>query len=709
MNIKFLIKSLSFLQIIVFFIITNEAWAHGDISNQNMKGLKVAMIDGLISGNSRIVTNKQSAIQLGKALFWDMSVGSDGVACASCHFHAGADNRTDNQLNPGMLNISNPATASSFNINPLNEGGPNYSLKAGDFPLFRFADPANKHSNIQFSTDDVIGSAGAFMQTFQAVNESGSTADLCTPQADPLFHINNLNTRQTTKRNTPTIINAAFNFRNFWDGRANNIFNGETAFGLRDTKAKVWLATGPKKAKQISIRLANASLASQAVAPPSDMMEMSCQGRTFRELGKKLSHRRALEAQQVAIDDSVLSEIRDISGNGLNTTYEQLIKKSFNKKFWYAQGGYGNSNSGTAYTQMEANFAFFFGLAIQLYETTLISDQAPVDAPPVYDDTTGRVFPQGFKEEEIRGLNVFNDHHCNLCHSGPTFSAAINPATFVKSGSKSPYYRLVDRTVLGEQAGNFGVDNSLVDLGFSNTSVTPDDYDIGLGDKDPYGNPLSFSEQYLNTLKEPKKKKMIDPIKILACEFDNSFIEDFMKGELIKDKLAVGACKSNNALAKVPSPTNAKAELERLDQGRLSVATRGAFKIPTLRNVELTGPYMHNGSMKSLEEVVEFYNRGGNVTNRRHSSTLVFEQGLTEQDKKDLVAFLKTLTDNRVRWEKAPFDHPSLKVSHNHLLQENELGAGLADESYINIPAVGENGRTPYQGPLMPFDSSLQP
>ena len=202
MNIKFLFKSLSLLQVITFLIVTNEACAQGDISDQNMKGLKVAITDGLISGNSPIVTNKQSAIQLGKALFWEMRVGSDGVACASCHFHAGADNRKHNQLNPGMLNLSNPATASSFNINLLNEGGPNYSLKAGDFPLFRFADPASKYSNVLFSTDDVIGSAGAFMQTFQGVNESDSATDTCAPQVDPLFHINNLNTRQTTNRNT---------------------------------------------------------------------------------------------------------------------------------------------------------------------------------------------------------------------------------------------------------------------------------------------------------------------------------------------------------------------------------------------------------------------------------------------------------------------------------------------------------------------------
>ena len=49
------------------------------------------------------VRNRQAAIQLGKALFWDMQVGSDGVtACASCHFHAGADNRIKNALSPGI-------------------------------------------------------------------------------------------------------------------------------------------------------------------------------------------------------------------------------------------------------------------------------------------------------------------------------------------------------------------------------------------------------------------------------------------------------------------------------------------------------------------------------------------------------------------------------------------------------------------------------
>src|SRR2546423_32650 len=51
--------------------------------------------DFLLSGSGA----RRAAIQLGKALFWDMQVGSDGQACGSCHFHAGADIRSKNQLN----------------------------------------------------------------------------------------------------------------------------------------------------------------------------------------------------------------------------------------------------------------------------------------------------------------------------------------------------------------------------------------------------------------------------------------------------------------------------------------------------------------------------------------------------------------------------------------------------------------------------------
>lgn len=81
----------------------------------------------------------------------------------------------------------------------------------------------------------------------------------------------------------------------------------------------------------------------------------------------------------------------------------------------------------------------------------------------------------------------------------------------------------------------------------------------------------------------------------------------------------------------------------------------GKYRAPSLRNVELTAPYMHDGSIATLEEVVATYAAGGrNITNgpnagdgRRnpHKSELIGNIDITEQDQKDIVAFLKTLTD----------------------------------------------------------------
>jgi cytochrome c peroxidase len=69
----------------------------------------------------------------------------------------------------------------------------------------------------------------------------------------------------------------------------------------------------------------------------------------------------------------------------------------------------------------------------------------------------------------------------------------------------------------------------------------------------------------------------------------------------------------------------------------------GKFKTPTLRNIELTAPYMHNGSMSSLEEVVSFYNTGGGT--RLTKDARVKPMNLSKEEEAELVAFLKTLTD----------------------------------------------------------------
>ncbi|UII79726.1 cytochrome-c peroxidase [Flagellimonas sp. CMM7] len=78
---------------------------------------------------------------------------------------------------------------------------------------------------------------------------------------------------------------------------------------------------------------------------------------------------------------------------------------------------------------------------------------------------------------------------------------------------------------------------------------------------------------------------------------------------------------------------------------------RGMFKTPTIRNAELTGPYMHNGVYKSLEEVINFYNLGGGggLGFDLPYQTLPFDNlQLSELEEKALVAFIKTLTDTEV-------------------------------------------------------------
>lgn len=100
------------------------------------------------------------------------------------------------------------------------------------------------------------------------------------------------------------------------------------------------------------------------------------------------------------------------------------------------------------------------------------------------------------------------------------------------------------------------------------------------------------------------------------------------------------------------TPSDATNKSLDTDEGRFKVTQMGihkySFKTPTVRNIELTGPYMHNGAYTTLEEVIEFYHKGGgvgfgfNVPNQ----TLPFDSlQLSSGEKEDIILFLKALTD----------------------------------------------------------------
>ncbi|PPK36830.1 cytochrome-c peroxidase [Pseudomonas laurylsulfatiphila] len=638
------------------------------------------------------VLNRPAAVLLGKALFWDMEVGSDGsTACASCHFHAGADHRTTNQINPGQANtnanvssiFNKPFTASdipgdvpSYTTKSGGKGGPNYLLKKSDFPTHVLADPLDRNSAILYSTDDVIGSQGVFDANF--VKPHQARFDKCIQQPDGIFQVGGINVRRSTGRNAPTVINAAFNVRNFWDGRANNVFNGFSPFGNRDPDAGIFVTSDRSGvATKVRLALKDASAASQAVGPPGSPVEMSCGGRTFADIGRRMLDTLMLKQQRISSTDSVLGPV----SGARRPTYRELIKNAFQPRLWNATQQV--SLGGAPYTQMEANFPLFFGLAIQLYESTLISDQAPLDAYLQGDHTA-------MNSQQVQGMNLFlGKGKCISCHGG---------AELTNAGSRLLFHprERIERMVMADNL------TTLYDNGFYNTGVRPTSEDLALGGSDAWGNPLSFTRQY-NTV---------------------------LKGGTIPDPLDVDVCTFEARLSPaIPCDATLKPNVDFRD------AVDGAFKTPTLRNIALTGPYFHNGSRATLQQVMEFYNRGGDRRGEDASNTSGFQHpavnqhngsnldpdmtrlNLTPDEVEALVKFMEVgLTDPRVAWERAPFDHPSLVLPQGEKGDENSVGqkpaspkitTRQAQDADIQLRPVGAEGRTRLEGPLQPFNNDL--
>jgi cytochrome c peroxidase len=238
---------------------------------------------------SRYVSDSVALVVLGKALFWDTQVGSDGrTACATCHFHAGADHRLTNQI--AGAQTSTDAVR------------PNTTLTTADFPFHAFTNPNDNTSAPTRARRDVVGSAGLAKRTFVSASD-GTSVELGADGDLGLFSLNGVKARQVTSRNTPSVINAVFYFRNFWDGRASNVFNAVTPFGVSDSRASVLVVTGSSLVEE-RVRLDQSSLASQAVGPPLNGIEMSFDGRAWADLGRKLLSLPPLARQVVAVDDS---------------------------------------------------------------------------------------------------------------------------------------------------------------------------------------------------------------------------------------------------------------------------------------------------------------------------------------------------------------------------------------------------------------------
>jgi cytochrome c peroxidase len=263
----------------------------------------------------------------------------------------------------------------------------------------------------------------------------------------------------------------------------------------------------------------------------------------------------------------------------------------------------GTPQNTNEYSMMEYNFSMFWGVAIQLYEATLVSDNSRFDQ-----------FMEGNRNaltsQEQQGMNAFSGKgNCTRCHSGA---------------------ELTDATVSNTTAGTVErlPGGAWHDVGFHNLGVRPTNDDLGVGAPDPSG---------LSSLSAAKRASV---------------------GELSGTIVPPGA----------------------------AVRVNGAVKTPGLRNIELTAPFFFNGGQATLSQLVDFYSRGGDFPSADMDPNLT-RAGFSDSDKAAVVAFMKALTDERVRNQSAPFDHPSLLVP-NEMVKIN----GAWQEQSIAIPATGAGG-----------------
>ena len=657
------------------------------------------------------VVDVPAAIQLGKALFWEMQAGSDGkTACATCHFKAGADGRSRHQLNPGANG--------RFDGAPLNK-----QLTRADYP---FTDVGAGRDS-----DNVTGSQGVRASIFAGVSASG--VEQTVPAMDPQFTVAGVRLRHTTGMNAPTVINSVFNHRQFWNGRAQPEFNGVNPFGARDTSARVWRLDFMGQPALASIVIRNASLASQAVGPAMSAVEMAAAGRTFPDLGKKLLASKPLALQAVSPTDSVLGPLAG-APKGLNTTYAAMIQAAFQPWWWDSTARI--TMNGRPYTMMQANFSLFWGVAIMMYEATLVSDDSPLDqylASRLLDPATAQVLranetlldpvvsrfnAEGVpvtRQSILDGLSLFERPvapppsfpapagfgvGCIGCHVGAETTGAsvrnvgglINEpgrAAFVAAGFDPRMERFITKLdwnppgavspvpqgadavafdpvnftlavnhITGQGNVNVPLPVKVYDSGWYNVGVRPTREDPGLGGLDPFRMPLSWVGLFQATNATTQNL----PGDTLGC-------------------FGMGTTLFPNQLVNAKGLPLLSGPLRRTDPTDVA----GTFKAPGLRNVELTGPYFHNGGKMSLAQVVGFYAGGADfgLTTNPTKHPAVLPLGLSAQQIDDLVAFLVSMTDDRVAYERAPFDHPELLVPE---------GDRNGTDIMVRVPAVGAAG-----------------
>ncbi|MFM7846461.1 MAG: cytochrome-c peroxidase [Planctomycetota bacterium] len=731
------------------------------------------------------VRSDAALVALGKALFWDLQLGSDNrTACATCHHHGGVDQRIKNTVTD-----LDPAKAKAL-------AQKNRLLKKEDHHPWVDDDSndSNKFGLIVGDSTEVIGSQGVRARWFDAAAFYEVIGNRATKPNDPIVETGTLSKsqaapaeqsqkpdlRQVTGRQTITNVNSSRLARMFHDGRAEHVFNGYDPFGsqspFEDQLGKYVVRNN--RLERVKIAIPQLASASQAVGPIINSTEMSYKDRTFAHVAIKLLDQRALLAQTVSEDDSVLAQWRQPGAGtkGLQATYRELIRLAFQERFWKQE----NANLPQAlpaipdnithkikvktkvngeeqeaervlpYNQdmMVANFSLYVGLAIAAYEKTLISDDSPFDRY-----MSGDVL--AMTAEARRGMARFISLGCAECHLLPEFGGPSMDVVFgdAQEEEVDPYEApepgLVPLPLPINPSGNAFIEQMLFrvpvpryrayDNLFYNIGVT------GLVKVDPNTKePLKLDwgvGRWILVEELTKKVEGSDdttaaPVASVAHLTPKDAVLKARKNaqdrvmELEKDQARSATAEEDPAVQRLLQnprlvlkndrlyyrPSYAEVSFPNQDPHKhLQSSVKGAFKTPSLRNVALTAPYMHNGAFLTLQEVIRFYRYGPRTfagdteaknfhhpgleelrTNFGLEDEAFGKNGKTPDDESqvdaDLIAFLESLTDSRVQRHAAPFDHPSLDLPHGNIENPAANSAPSDWDDILALPAIGQGG-----------------
>lgn len=713
---------------------------------------------------TKYVRDFDAAVRLGKAFFWDVQAGSDGAtACASCHWNAGADARTMSQLHPGFDN--------TYGVLGSGGGGVNYTVKGRDFPFTQRTDPNDHDSDIARDSNDRLASSGIQARTFTGVTPGVAQEQGVVIANDIPFAMHGVNVGRVAGRNAPTTYNAIFHVRTFWDGRADSVFNGVNHLGARDTSAKVLMRRASGSVQPVTVAIQPASLASQAVGPALSNVEMSYDGKAFRELGRKMLTMRPLKDQMVDPTDFHLGALSDAPNRGLSPTltYEDMVRGAFHDQ-WHAGTGLFDG-----YTQMESNFSLFWGLAIMCYESTLVSDQTPWDRYAAGDENA-------LTEQQKEGLGIYmsGGAACNACHTAPEFAGAtwsqyaadgwtermavtdsLAEGEVVLTTFPDPTLSILasdprgkdieirtlqgDLVARGQVPGTPGaceIFEQAIELAAGPVAPTPP---AGSGLEPLFAatvevevNEVPLPSGLCNVTLEVGMQWGPDP-SLPAGDY-----EVRLDGVVVA-LLNMGAPQSvgvydrgfynlgvrptfedlGNGTHGAAGPTSI---VERLQGGDPSVAhlmpnppigpgdrlqVAGTFKTPSLRNIALTGPYFHHGGASTLEQVIQFYARGADFAEVNKADLDADVEGVgTLRDSPEkqaaLAAFMReALTDPRVANSAGPFSHPSLPLKDGYLGNEMVLVDNGQGEAMARITEIPATGAAGLASTLPEFQDRI--